>query len=573
MISFAAGDGTASRMTSTRLAARLLAPLCIGLVLAPCGARARDVAPASPSALAPAAGPETVSVTVDAAAARHAISPLIYGASFASVSVARDLGLALNRSGGNSATLYNWRAEVRGAGRDWYFESVPIDPTETAQYGHRFVDLARAGGAEPIITVPMSGWAARPAPHGGKLAAYSIAKYGAQLGRDAQWFADAGNGWHIYGLPVTDNDPRDAALPTTLADTRAFLADLVARFGPAARGGVRYYALDNEVSLWHEIHRDVHPVGIHAAQQAAMSIEYARLIHTADPGARVIGPEAWGWGEYLNSGFDQQYGKWHGYFRLPDRESQTGGMDFLPWLLSQWRRAGTPVDIVSVHYYPQAGEFADGKPDDVSPEMQARRNRSTRALWDPAYFEDSWIRAHVALIPRLRGWVDRYYHPGTPIALTEYSWGAEGHMNGATAEADVLGILGREGVYLAARWMAPPPGSPTYLAMKLYRNSDGSGHGFGQTSIATHAPDPDRLAAFGAQRAAGVVTVMLVNKPMGAPARVDAALSHIAPSGRFIFHQRRVEKSNPYGCPYAGFRGRSTTLVRTRHQSPQSESN
>ncbi len=513
-------------MIFSRQPAASWAPLCLCLALSASNA-------AGQAALAQV----PIAVTIDAAAQRHPISPLIYGASFASAAVARDLGLALNRSGGDSASLYNWRAEYRGAGRDWYFESVPIGPDDTSQYGHRFVEQARAGGTQPIITVPMGGWAARPAPNGGKLAAYSIAKYGAQLGRDSQWFADAGNGWHIYGLPVTGNDPRDAAIPTTPADTSAFLADLQARFGPAVRGGVRYYALDNEVSMWHEIHRNVHPVGIHAASQAAMSIAFARLIHQADPGAKVIGPESWGWGEYLHSGFDQQYGKWHGYLRWPDRESQTAGMDFLPWLLGQWRRAGTPVDIVSVHYYPQGGEFADGKPDDVSPEMQARRNRSTRALWDPDYFDASWMQAHVCLIPRLRGWVDRYYHPGTPIALTEYSWGAEGHMNGATAQADVLGILGREGVYMAARWMAPAPGSPTYLAMKLYRNPDGAGHGFGETSIYAHTPDPDRLAAFGAQRADGVTTVVLVNKPMGSPSRVDVSLAHVAPVGRFTFHQ------------------------------------
>jgi hypothetical protein len=486
-------------------------------------------------ATADAGAPMTIEI--DAAAARHPISPLIYGASFASPAVARDLGLALDRSGGDSASLYNWRAEYRGAGRDWFFESVPIAPTETAQYGHRFVDLARAGGAEPIITVPMTGWAARPAPNGGKLAAFSIAKYGPQFTRDSQWFPDAGDGRRPYGLPISGNDPLDAAIRTTPADTQAFLADLVARFGPSARGGVRFYALDNEVSVWHEIHRDVHPIGVHASEQAAMSIATARLIHAADPGAKVIGPEAWGWGEYRYSGYDQQYGKWHGYIRRPDRESQTGGMDFLPWLLNQWRQAGAPVDVISVHFYPQGGEFADNQNEDVSPAMQARRNRSTRALWDPGFVDESWIAEPVALIPRLRGWVDRYYRPGTPIALTEYSWGAEGHMKGATAEADVLGILGREGVYIAARWMAPAPGSPTYLAMKLYRNADDAAHGFGETSIATRAPDPDRLAAFGAARADGAITVMLVNKPMDRPAQVDLHLAHVGRSGRFTFHQ------------------------------------
>jgi hypothetical protein len=43
------------------------------------------------------------------------------------------------------------------------------------------------------------------------------------------------------------------------------------------------------------------------------------------------------------------------------------------------------------------------------------------------------------LIPRLKSWVNTYY-PNTKTAITEYNWGAEGHINGATTQADVLGI-------------------------------------------------------------------------------------------------------------------------------------
>ena len=52
-----------------------------------------------------------------------------------------------------------------------------------------------------------------------------------------------------------------------------------------------------------------------------------------------------------------------------------GGMDYIPWLLSEWKNAGHPVDVLSVHYYPQGGEYGD----DVSTNMQLLRNRSTRA--------------------------------------------------------------------------------------------------------------------------------------------------------------------------------------------------
>ena len=82
----------------------------------------------------------------------------------------------------------------------------------------------------------------------------------------------------------------------------------------------------------------------------------------------------------------------------------------------------------------------------------------------------------------MKSWVNTYY-PGTKIGITEYNWGAEGHMNGATTQADIWGIFGREGLDLANRWTTPATGSPTYLAMKMYRNYDGSDSAFGETSV------------------------------------------------------------------------------------------
>ena len=37
------------------------------------------------------------------------------------------------------------------------------------------------------------------------------------------------------------------------------------------------------------------------------------------------------------------------------------------------------------------------------------------------------------------------YYPGLKIDVSEYNWGAEGNMNGATAQADIVGIFGRQG--------------------------------------------------------------------------------------------------------------------------------
>ena len=136
------------------------------------------------------------------------------------------------------------------------------------------------------------------------------------------------------------------------------------------------------------------------------------------------------------------------------------------------------LDILTVHYYPQGGEFGN----DTSTAMQQRRNRSTRSLWDPNYVDETWINDRIRLIPRMREWVNAYY-PGTGIGITEYSWGAESHINGATTQADVLGIFGREGLDVGTRWVVPDTATPTFKAFQMYRNYDGAGAAFGDTSV------------------------------------------------------------------------------------------
>lgn len=456
--------------------------------------------------LLPAAAHAQDTISIDANANRRPISPLIYGVSFGSSEALADLRIPLNRSGGNSAARYNWRQDARQAGKDWYFESLPVDGSVLNQHGDSFVALTKAGNSEAMLTVPMMGWVAKLGPNRDKRASFSIAKYGPQRETDAQWFPDAGNGIKLNGAPVTGNDPHDANAPFDEAAARDWIAHLSQRWGAT---GIRYFILDNEPGLWHDTHRDIQPRGIEARDYATRSIAYAKAIKTQAPDALIVAPEEWGWNGYRYSGFDQDYGRRNGWSRLPERNGILAGQDYLPWLLSQWKAAGAPVDIVSVHYYPQGGEYSD----DTSERMQQLRNRSTRSLWDPAYVDASWINASVMLIPRLKTWINDHYRPGTPVAITEYSWGAEDSINGATAQADILGIFGREGLDMANRWVMPAATSPTYKAIKLYRNYDGRGSAFGDVSVATTAPEPDRLAAFASLRSSdNVLTVMLINK-------------------------------------------------------------
>ncbi len=452
----------------------------------------------------------TASVTVDAGAGRHSIDPGIYGIAYGTTQQLTDLNVPLNRYGGNNASRYNWQLNADNRGQDWYFESIPDASSLAGERGDTFISTTQSGGARPMITIPMLDWVGKLGANRSKLASFSQAKYGAQTGNDWQWFPDAGNGiLKSTNQPVQNNDPNDANVGNNSNLQQQWVQAIVNHWGAASNLAPRYYILDNEHSIWHSTHRDVHPVGATMDEIRNRILDYAAQIRAADPNAKIVGPEEWGWSGYFYSGYDQQYGSQNGWSFLPDRANH-GGADYLPWLLNQIKLDGRHLlDIFTVHYYPQGGEFSN----DTSTTMQLLRNRSTRSLWDPNYTDPTWINDKVMLIPRLRNWVNTYYEPETPIGITEYNWGAESHINGATTQADILGIFGRESLDLAARWTTPDSTTPTYKAIKMYRNYDGNRSTFGDVSVSAAVLNPDNVAAFAARRTSdGALTVMVISK-------------------------------------------------------------
>ena len=157
--------------------------------------------------------------------------------------------------------------------------------------------------------------------------------------------------------------------------------------------------------------------------------------------------------------------------------------------------------------------------------METLRMTSTRALWDPSYYppgggyEDA-TGAEVAprMVPRMRQWVADNY-PGTMTAITEYNWGAPDSITGAIAQADILGIFGREQLDYATVWTSLSPTTPAAFAFKIYLNYDGNGGQFGGTSVSATSGNPDQLSIFAALRYDSALTSVVLNKTSGADHR------------------------------------------------------
>lgn len=482
------------------------------LVLAAAGVTAAilSAAPASAAIAGPA-------LSVEFMADRHDISRDIYGMNFADEALANALRLPVRRWGGNATTRYNYALDETNRGSDWFFENVPgsADPAQLPNGSETdvFVDQDRRTGTRSILSVPLIGWVPKARDF---TCGFSVSKYGAQQQTD-QFRPDCGNGVRPDGSNVTGNDPHDTSVEADAAYVRAWLGHLTGKYGTAANGGVGFYNLDNEPDLWHATHRDVHPAGAGYDEMRDKTYAIGAAVKQADPSAKTLGPVGWGWLSMSLSGLDQETCNRLGgscWSNPPDRAAH-GGVPFADWYLGQMsayeQANGVRIlDYFDEHFYPQGSGVAFGNGNDSA--TNALRLRSTRALWDPSYVDESWINTPIALIPTMRSLVASRY-PGTKTAVTEYNWGALDHINGALTQADVLGIFGREGLDLATLWSPPTATQPGAFAFRMYLNYDGLGGSFGNVGVRATSADQSKLAIYAADRTAdGAKTFMVINK-------------------------------------------------------------
>ncbi|HMM66476.1 MAG TPA: glycoside hydrolase family 44 protein [Dokdonella sp.] len=479
----------------------------------------------------------TIDVSVDLSADRHPLKPEIFG-----VSGSPDLGRVaypLVRWGGNSTTRYNWQADVHNTAADWFYMNIPDgNGTPSSSSVEGLLASTLAAGSQPLLTLSTIGWTPKPVQQ--KRWAFSVAKYGPQLQTECSYFgaspppwcsADAGNGacnpsqnqsgfCSAAGL-IVGNDPLDTSDPGTPQLQGAWMAHLQQRFGTAANGGVRYYALDNEPMLWNSTHRDVHPQPLSYDEIWQRTVAYATAIKQQDPAARVFGPVTWGYCDLFGSAADNCIDG--------DDRAAHGGVPFVQWYLQQVcayqsQHGIRLVDFLDLHYYPQGAgvvDFSDPPGGSETAAISARRLRSLKELYDPDWDSESWLAdlgnsapwhySRPQLIRRVRAWIDASC-PGTGLAITEYNWGADNGASSALAQAEALAIFAREGVDLAARWVAPVQGSLVERAFRMYLDYDALGGKVAGDSVRAVSADVDNLGAYAVHQPGSRVMVLLFNK-------------------------------------------------------------
>jgi hypothetical protein len=495
------------------------------------------------AAAAPAAAPPTtnVAVTVNVLSNRHPISPYIYGASFPpSTAYIKTGGVTLSRWGGNNSSRYNWKLNAKNDDADWYFENFSWGSPDSAGY----ISQAVAGGAAPIMTIPMLEWIAKDTTS----SSFSVAKYGTQCSADP-YNSDAGDGILsgancLYGSDyLTGNDPTDA--DTRLLDSPSpsdpagsvYRNQWIEAIAPLYGKQPHFYQLDNEPEIWGGTHRDVHPAPTGYDELSADIVHAGHAIKSFDPAAVRFAPVFDSWWFYWNGANGNDKG-------------DHGGLDFLPWLLNEiWYRdqveSSRSFDIFDVHAYfngPGTGGM-------TTAQVRAAALRETRDWWDSAYVSESgtvnqnWAtftqpdKTVAFVIPRMRAMANSIY-PGTPISFTEWNGALAGESDFSTAlvDADAYGILGKERVWGASRWVASGSTTPAYKALQLYRAAGGSS-GFGSISIAAaNSASPNLFSVYGSTAPGGEsLRIMIVNKDPARQAAVTFKLDNFDPSAMTSF--------------------------------------
>jgi hypothetical protein len=223
-----------------------------------------------------------------------------------------------------------------------------------------------------------------------------------------------------------------------------------------------------------------------------------------------------------------------------DREAH-GGVPFIEYYLQQFAAYESTnhvrlLDYLDLHTYDAAtynGSYVGLSPAGDTGEQEARVN-STRVFWDPTYTDPNFPQPNYItdanytancttplqaplVISMAQAWIARDY-PGTKLAFTEYNWGGQENMNGAVAQADILGIFGSYGLDMATLWGPPDPVAqvPGLMAYEIYRNYDGKKSMFGDMALASTSADQGALSVYGASRTSDqAVTVVVVNKTYG----------------------------------------------------------
>jgi hypothetical protein len=472
--------------------------------------------------------PPAVTVTVHVAADRHAISPLIYGTNLQGIAcddVKAKAGLC--RLGGHRWTTYNWENNASNAGAENCSQNDGALSASTAPAAAVTSVIAQAQtvGAATLVQLPIIDYVAADVAPGSASPACS---------GDVRKSAD-----YLSTRFKANHATKGAALSSTpdATDADVFQDEFVSYLASHAPGAPVVFSLDNQPDTWKIDHPAVHPDAATYQEVVQRNVEYATMLRAVSPAAQITG--------YVGYGY-------YGFETLQDAPDAAANGLFLDYYLTEMKAASTTagqrlIDYLDVHWYSEAtggGQRVLG--DSNTPAIVEARVQAPRSFWDTSFKEQSWITDQsgqpIALLPWLNSRIAAKY-PGTKLAVSEWNFGGGNDMSGAIATADTLGIFGRDGVGLAAYVSTSTSDAFAYAAFSAFRNYDGAGASFGDTSVSVSSNSEAFAPAYASVSStdADHVVVIVIN-------RASVAL----PAAVIVDHTATYATANLYQLTSAG---------------------
>ena len=377
-----------------------------------------------------------------------------------------------------------------------------------------FVARAHAALASIVVTVPIAGYVSADKAGGG------------DVNQTPNWL-------ETRFLESRAAKGRGYSYPPDTGDRVVYQDEFVAwleSVSDARRDPSRtiFYSLDNEPDLWSSTHARIRPQGaVTYGELVERTTAFASAIKAAAPAALVFGPVSYGWAGFVNL----------------QGASDARGRDFLDFYLDSMREAEGRtsrrlVDVLDLHWYPEArGGGVRITEASGAADVAAARVQAPRSLWDPGYVETSWISqaagvGAIRLLPRMREKIAAHY-PGTRLAITEYNYGGGEHVSGAIAQADVLGIFGREQVFAATYWDLGTGSRFVDAAFAAYCNYDGALGRFGDTGLAAATSNHETTSVYASVDAGRDerMVIVAINKATTATT-ADVVVTHTLDLGR-----------------------------------------
>ena len=499
-------------------------------------------------------------------AAPRAVPDYIYGIN-AQAFVATDTKWGMIRQGGDDDSAYNWTNDYSNTGADFcYYQGVS---TKNGNLAGRYTDptgdtlpATLAKGEAFLVTVPIMDYVAAAydrntgwdtAANAGDACPGADPQCSNRSGQLSANVVDKNQGDPNFGATLkfafandgtTTPSGSPAFIPNTMSKGSAFCscatgttscAGCTVGKNPVAQdefvnflkvnyqgaGAPVFFDLDNEPNYWIGTHPELYPNdcsngSVPWDDVVSRNVKAATAIKKVWGSAKVFGPVVSGDGMAYGGDYNSPY-------------FVAGTEEFSDYYLSKMAAAsvaaGEPlIDSFDVHYYTVGKSdaeclesprlFWDPDATDIS---AAETNSLDFDYGDHSYWDMYWYPRQT--IPRLQRKMAAAYGgqstapPG--LSFSEYNPGCETAISGGVAEADVLGIFGREGVFAASAWpLQSGTGSYLVAAYALYRNYDGNGSMVGDTAVRATTSDSKNTSvyAFTHSTEAGAAEIVAINK-------------------------------------------------------------